>query len=423
MLKKPILNILIVTLLLTLIIHPAKAASNFIDTKNDSWYSAYVDNLVELGIINGFPDGTFRPEDTLNADQFIKMTVIALGHDPGNGPIYWASPYIEYAASIGLLEDSEIYDYKEPLSRGEIVCMLSKALDYLHENISIETCGLYDLYGYTPEKYIACVLKTYNAGIIEGYPDYTFRYEKYINRAEACAVIHKLVTPINRRERQITSLTPVPVCYSYIEDQITKKINEYEGNNGCFFMNEIISKNGAVLSTLFNRNINKNIMESIKLLYDNISFPVIDYISLMQNNVIQIDCFSEQRLSHNKEYAKFSINFYDRPTGYSESQWGYDTMFVKLEINSLSNDGLLNKETGLPDVYYEYKIKALMRLLFGIEKGDFFSQLILDKYTLYSTYKAGNIPVSNELLDFEGIKMVFFCEGDGRKLCFTFSED
>ena len=34
-----------------------------------------VKQLVQLGIINGYPDGTFRPEDTLTRGQFAKIAV------------------------------------------------------------------------------------------------------------------------------------------------------------------------------------------------------------------------------------------------------------------------------------------------------------------------------------------------------------
>lgn len=421
---KKLLTILIISAGLSIIIiNPIKADSDFIDIADGSWYEEHVEVLLNKGIIDGFPDGTFRPFDALSADQFIKMIVAALGYNPGNGKDYWALTYINYAEKTGLLENSEISDYTKPLSRGEIVCIISKAIDYLNESISIETCGLYDLYGYTPLKYVPCVLKTQNAGIITGYPDNTFGYDKHITRAEACAIIDRLINPVIRQKLQSASFTSLPVSYSYSEDQFIKTFNEYEGSNGCYFDQGIFSKNGVSLSSGFNKKINENVAQSIKLLLDNISFPTIDFISLSQNNVIQLGCFSNKKYSHNNEYAKFSIKFYDNPTGYNETQWGYDTMFLKIEINSLSNDGLVNKESGLPDVYYEYKIKSLMRILFGIEKGDGFSNFILDKYFQYSNYKAGSIPEGTGLLNINGTKMIFFCEGDSRKLCFTFSED
>lgn len=423
MFKKLLPNIIIIIFLSVIIIQPVKAESKFTDVEDGSWYSPYVNDLVDMGIINGFPDGTFKPLDTLNADQFIKMVVTALGYAPGNGIDYWASSYLEYAEEKGMLENCKIADFKKPLPRGEIVCILSKALNILNENITIEACGLYDLYGYTPKNYVPDVLKVFNAGIMIGYPDETFRYEQNISRAEACTVIHKLVTPITRRERQVTSFTPVPVCYSYIEEEITTAINEYKGNKGCFVAHGNVYGGDIPLNTNFYEDINLNVIESIKLLYDNITYPVFDFNPLPQNNVVRIHLFQNEKLSHDKNYSMFTIKYFDDPTGYTETNWGYDTMFMKLEINRLSEDGLLNRETGKPDVYYEYKVKSLMRLIFGAEKGDVFSRFILDNYIEYAGYSAGNIPMAQRILNFGDIKLVFFSQGEDRQLCFTFSEE
>ncbi|MGO4890250.1 S-layer homology domain-containing protein [Anaerobacillus sp. MEB173] len=47
----------------------------FSDTKNDAWYSAAVEALVEAGIVEGFPNGTFQPNATITRAQLAKMVV------------------------------------------------------------------------------------------------------------------------------------------------------------------------------------------------------------------------------------------------------------------------------------------------------------------------------------------------------------
>ena len=421
---KKIIPVLVIFVIISILpFSTSYAESGYSDICYEDWFYESVIELSKKGVLNGFPDGTFKPDEIVTAGQFIKMVVIALGENPGNGTNYWAETYIEYAGAVGLLENSDIENYKKPLPRGEIVCIIAKALDFLNEKTEIEACGLYDLYGYTPAKYVPVVLKAYNSGIITGYPDNTFRYDRYISRAEACTAIHKLVTPITRRERNITSLTPVPVCYSYIEEDFMTAINLYEGNKGCFIMPTDISYGNGFLRTDFNLQIYQNVTKTMKLLYDNIAYPVFDILSLAQNNMVRIDCFADEKISASPEYAMFTVKYYDNPTGYPEHQWGYDTMFMKLEINRLSENGLLDPKTGRPDVYYEYKIKSLMRLIFGIDQGDAFSDFILSKYMEYTGFPAGEIPAATVLLSYDGVKLVFFSEGFGRQLCFTFSED
>ena len=423
MIKKLIPNIILFFIITGILSNPAVAAGKFSDVIGNEWHSEYIYTLRDAGIINGFPDGTFRPDDTLNADQFIKMTVKALGYNIENGTNYWASSYIKYAQEKGLLDNSDINDFKKPLIRGEVVCIIARALEILQEEFSIENCELYDLYGYTPDKYIPDVLKVYNAGIIVGYPNNTFGYENHISRAEACTVINKFVTPITRRERQVTSLTPVPVCYSYKENTFEKYINEYPGNKNCLFRDGVVSFKGFHLETQHNPLINKNITDSLKILLDNRLFTRIEILPLADKNIVEINCFDNEAYAGNSMYSMFNLKFYDAPTGYPEKYRGYDTMKIKLEINRLSSTSLLNKETGRPDTYYEYKIRGLMRLLFGIEKGDVFSSFILDRYIAYSLMEAGEIQEKTELLAIGNTSLYFFSEGNGRQLCFTFSED
>ncbi|WP_096203091.1 S-layer homology domain-containing protein [Bacillus sp. FJAT-45350] len=53
------------------------ATLGFSDTKNDAWYAPYVAALVEEGIIEGLPDGTFAPNATITRAQLAKMVVEA----------------------------------------------------------------------------------------------------------------------------------------------------------------------------------------------------------------------------------------------------------------------------------------------------------------------------------------------------------
>lgn len=422
-LRRILPNIILFFVFVNMIAQPAAAISGFSDIEEGEWYYKYICNLIEYKIINGFPDNTFRPEDTLNADQFIKMIVTAMGNYLENGTKYWASTYIECAEAQGLLDGCDIKDYKNPLIRGEIVCITANALGVKSENAEDYICGLYDLYGYTPEKYIIPVLKVYNEGIITGYPDNTFRYDKYITRAEACVIIDKLVTPIASREHKVTSFTPVPVWYSYNNQDMEKYINEYEGNVNCHIEGGLLSSKNIKLRTKFNPLINRQVIDVLKLFIDEQSYIRLKFKEYLNKNQIKIEYFTDKKFSESGNYSLFNLMFYDAPTNYPEEEWGYDSMFMKLEINKLCKENLIDPVTGRPDVNYEYKIRGLMRTLFGTGKGDVFSDFILDKYIEYAGYKAGELPCKTELLYLQGTQVVFFNEGNGRQLNFTFSED
>ena len=47
--------------------------AGFPDVTDTAWYAPYVTKAADMGIINGYPDGYFRPEQTVNTAEFLKM--------------------------------------------------------------------------------------------------------------------------------------------------------------------------------------------------------------------------------------------------------------------------------------------------------------------------------------------------------------
>lgn len=62
----------------------------FSDVEDGQWYVKYIMYAAELGIIKGYSDGTFRPGDTVNTAEFLKMATLTFQLDE-NLPF----PYID----------------------------------------------------------------------------------------------------------------------------------------------------------------------------------------------------------------------------------------------------------------------------------------------------------------------------------------
>jgi hypothetical protein len=83
--------LLIMTLAMSLIIPGLAMASKDEDENEDGhgklkdvgkhWASNNVENLKLQGVINGYPDGTFRPEAAVNTTEAVVMAVKLLGLD------------------------------------------------------------------------------------------------------------------------------------------------------------------------------------------------------------------------------------------------------------------------------------------------------------------------------------------------------
>ena len=74
----------------------------FTDLADDHYAAKAVEALVEKGIISGYPDGSFKPENDVIRTEMIKMLVIAFGIEKAEG---------ETAAFEDLTENDWYYDY------------------------------------------------------------------------------------------------------------------------------------------------------------------------------------------------------------------------------------------------------------------------------------------------------------------------
>lgn len=61
---------------------PQLTPPEFTDVSADKWYSSYVVKAAQYGLVNGYTDGTFRPEETVRRDEAVTMINRMLGREP-----------------------------------------------------------------------------------------------------------------------------------------------------------------------------------------------------------------------------------------------------------------------------------------------------------------------------------------------------
>jgi len=106
-------------------------------------YAKYnIKTAYDLGIINGFEDGSFRPDDTVTYEQALKMMVCTLGYGY-NAEIAGGYPngYITLANQLSLSKDINI-QYNEPAPRGAIAQLMYNSLNI---NIQENYYGQYNV--------------------------------------------------------------------------------------------------------------------------------------------------------------------------------------------------------------------------------------------------------------------------------------
>ncbi|MBC8121828.1 MAG: S-layer homology domain-containing protein [Gemmatimonadaceae bacterium] len=113
-------------------------AAEFSDTQS-SWAANYISALSDQGVINGFPDGTFRPNQPVTRAQFAAIVDEAFnlqggGRSPSFRDVsrnYWAFTAIQDADASGLVSGYPNGSFRpdEPVTRAQALTVLSKAVN------------------------------------------------------------------------------------------------------------------------------------------------------------------------------------------------------------------------------------------------------------------------------------------------------
>jgi hypothetical protein len=109
---------------------PTSGTSNFTDMDQAKWAIPYVGYAESLGIVNGYGNGKFGPNDKVTYDQAITMIVRALGYttDCNEMKGTWPAVYVQKANELGILKDVNKTG-SDPANRGDIAIMLANALN------------------------------------------------------------------------------------------------------------------------------------------------------------------------------------------------------------------------------------------------------------------------------------------------------
>lgn len=106
------------------------ANTAFTDVPASHWASGYIANASGMGIINGYGDGTFGPEDPVLYEQAVKMVMATLGYTPfaeknGGYPTGYLAAAQRYNVSLAVANAA----VGQEANRGTVAQLLENALD------------------------------------------------------------------------------------------------------------------------------------------------------------------------------------------------------------------------------------------------------------------------------------------------------
>jgi len=107
----------------------AAGATKFWDVATDHWATGYINVAVDVGIINGYPDGTFQPENQVTFAEAIKMIVAALGYTPKAEAMGgYPGGYLAIAAEKEISDGVNVIGTLSA-NRGAVAMMVDNALE------------------------------------------------------------------------------------------------------------------------------------------------------------------------------------------------------------------------------------------------------------------------------------------------------
>lgn len=210
------------------------AGAVFTDIKGH-WAKPAIEEMVRQGILDGYPDGSFRPGEPVKVDQFVKMLILSYSEQHPNQERswrnsfldslteenrtilkqdyryfdfkpsltgYWAKPYIDVASDLNFLNKSRYSDFQSDMTRenvAEILFYTLQETEYLEDaDFSRSVAQSYGDLTSANEREQKFIAESLIKGIMEGYPDGNFGVGRYVTRAEALVILNRLTDKTKR---------------------------------------------------------------------------------------------------------------------------------------------------------------------------------------------------------------------------------
>ncbi len=208
--KNKSFKILVSSFIFMLMFTNSVFAQSFDDVKSKDWFYNDVNELSEKGIINGYLDETFKPNNNVTNIEALKMIMQTADLYKTSGE-NWKEDYIEKGLELNIIDKNFVAD--ESITRVEMAELLVKALD------EEPVLNLSNYFVDTGNKYVE---KLYQKGFISGVlknGKYYFYPNNNITRAEISAILNRTFKETIIKQPFLTS--------EYAIVQTPKTVNEF----------------------------------------------------------------------------------------------------------------------------------------------------------------------------------------------------
>jgi len=178
----------------------------FTDVNENQWYGYYgqkvIANAYEYGLMSGYPDNTFKPMGNITLAEAITVaarvrSIYLTGTENFVQGSVWYQVYVDYAIANGIIAAGDFSNYARAATRAEMAYIFSRSLPASEFAAQNTVNSLPDVNSGTP--YRDSILTLYRAGVLTGNnAQGSFSPNNNINRAEAAAIISRIILPTTR---------------------------------------------------------------------------------------------------------------------------------------------------------------------------------------------------------------------------------
>ncbi len=183
----------------------------FNDVPNKFWGRRFIDILSSRGILKGFPDYSFRPNQPVSRaefaailekafDQELSKTAIAFQDVPAK---FWATPAIDQAISAGFLKGypKKTFKPQQNISRVQVLVALVSGLNLKAPTSQNQILSVYKDAKNIPTYAVGKIAAATANGLVVNYPNpQVLAPNKVASRAEVAAMIHQALVKLGKLE-------------------------------------------------------------------------------------------------------------------------------------------------------------------------------------------------------------------------------
>ena len=112
-----------------------KSGLPFNDVVGTHWAKSFIILAYENNIISGYPDGTFKPDNNVTYQEALTILINVMNYkDEVNfSTLKWPENYISFAKHLDMMKNLDEIDYTSPATRGNVALLTSEAYIKLKE--------------------------------------------------------------------------------------------------------------------------------------------------------------------------------------------------------------------------------------------------------------------------------------------------